>query len=112
MMIRNILTFYLVFTCHLVQSFVSNHFLELLRLEDLVHGFLHQSINPDTAVGRYEVHQTELSDDLIFVDVELAVHEEIVHLHEGEDHLQDGVDGGHNVPGAAVERSLEKMNKL
>ena len=98
-------------TCHFVKSLVSNHLLELLRLQDLIHGFLHQGVDPDTTVCRYEVHQSELGDDLILVDVELAVHEEIVHLHEGEDHVEHRVDAGEDVPRTAAHRNLEKLGE-
>ena len=36
-----------------------------------------------------------------------GVHEEVVHLNEGEDHVEDGVDAGEDVPGAAAHRNLK-----
>ena len=72
-----------------------------------------KSADPNTAVGclkrkigfrsRFsyqQVHQSKLGHDLVLVDVEPGVHEEVVHLHEGEDHVEDRVDAGEDVPGA------------
>ena len=56
-----------------------------------------------------EVHQSKLCDDLVLVDVEPGVHEEVVHLHEGEDHVEDRVDAGEDVPRTAAHRNLEKL---
>ena len=55
------------------------------------------------------MHQSKLCDDLVLVDVEPGVHEEVVHLHEGEDHVEDRVDAGEDVPRAAAHRNLEKF---
>jgi hypothetical protein len=41
-----------------------------------------------------------------------GVHEEEVHLHEGEDHVEYGVDAREQVPGAALLRNLEKVHEL
>ena len=53
------------------------------------------------------MHQSKLCDDLVLVDVEPGVHEEVVHLHEGEDHVEDWVDAREDVPGAAAHRNLK-----
>ena len=34
------------------------------------------------------------------------MHEEVVHLHEGEDHVEDWVDAREDVPGAAADGNL------
>ena len=41
-----------------------------------------------------------------------GVHEEEVHLHEGEDHVEDRVDAREQVPGAALLRNLEEVHEL
>jgi hypothetical protein len=41
-----------------------------------------------------------------------GVHEEEVHLHEREDHVEDGVDAGEEVPVPTVLRYLEEVDKL
>ena len=55
------------------------------------------------------MHQSKLCDDLVLVDVEPGVHEDVVHLHEGEDHVEDRVDAGEDVPRTAAHRNLEKL---
>ena len=80
-----------------------------------------KSADPNTAVGclkrkigfrsRFsyqQVHQSKLGHDLVLVDVEPGVHEEVVHLHEGEDHVEDRVDSREDVPGAAAHRNLKE----
>ena len=57
------------------------------------------------------MHQSKLCDDLVLVNVEPGVHEEVVHLHEGEDHVEDRVDAGEDVPRAAAHRNLEKLGE-
>ena len=54
-----------------------------------------------------QVHQPKLGNDLVLVDVEPGVHEEVVHLHEGEHHVEDRVDAGEDVPRAAAHRNLK-----
>ena len=99
-------------TRHLVERLISNQLLKLTGLQDLIHRFLDQAVDPDTAVCRNEVHQSKLGNNLIFVDVEPGVHEDVVHLHEGADHLQHRVGFGENIPARAVVRSLERIDKL
>ncbi len=41
-----------------------------------------------------------------------GVHEEEVHLHEGEDHVEDRVDAREQVPGAALLRNLKEVDEL
>ena len=55
------------------------------------------------------MHQPKLGNDLVLVDVEPGVHEEIVHLHEGEDHVEDRVDAREDVPGAAAHGHLKDL---
>ena len=57
------------------------------------------------------MHQPKLGNDLVLVDVEPGVHEEIVHLHEGEDHMEDWVDAREDVPGAAAHGHLKELWK-
>ena len=57
------------------------------------------------------MHQPKLGNDLVLVDVEPGVHEEIVHLHEGEDHVEDRVDAREDVPGAAAHGHLKELWK-
>ena len=40
------------------------------------------------------------------------MHEEVVHLHEGEDHVEDWVDAGEDVPGATLTWDFKEMDKL
>ena len=53
------------------------------------------------------MHQSKLGNDFVLVDVEPGVHEEVVHLHEGEDHVEDRVDAREDVPGAAAHGNLK-----
>ena len=40
------------------------------------------------------------------------MHEDVVHLHEGEDHVEDWVDAGEDVPGATLTWDFKEMDKL
>ena len=90
---------------------------------------LDESSEPNTAVGGNQVHQPELCQHLILVYVQFGMHEHVVHLHEGEHHLQDRVDCRQDAPPAteqdyryfklencpapaAVKRCLKKVDKL
>ena len=55
------------------------------------------------------MHQPKLGNDLVLVDVEPGVHEEVVHLHEGEDHVEDRVDAREDMPGAAAHWHLKDL---
>ena len=58
------------------------------------------------------MHQPKLGHDLVLVDVEPGVHEEVVHLHEGEDHVEDRVDAREDVPRAAANRHLRDLKTV
>ena len=38
------------------------------------------------------MHQSELGNHLVLVDVQSGVHEEVVHLHKGGNHVGDHYD--------------------
>ena len=70
---------------------------------------LDESSEPNTAVGGNQVHQPELCQHLILVYVQFGMHEHVVHLHEGEHHLQDRVDCRQDAP-PATEQDYRYLN--
>ncbi|CAN7946662.1 unnamed protein product [Ixodes pacificus] len=61
-------------------------------LVDLLQCFFAKCANPDADVRGYHVHEAESSHHFELVDVQPGVHEDEVHLSEGEGHLEHGID--------------------
>ena len=40
------------------------------------------------------------------------MHEDIVHLHEGEEHMEDGVDAEQDIPVLTLRVDLEEVNEF
>ena len=49
---------------------------------------------------------------LVLVDVQPGVHEDVVHLHEHEHHIEDGVHPEQDLPKAACPGNLERSKEL
>lgn len=61
-------------------------------LSDFLETLQNQRAYPYAEIRRDHVHQTEASDDFKAMDVQSRIHENKVHLHKGEDHLQHRID--------------------
>ncbi len=79
---------------------------------DLLVGLFDQGPDPHAQVGGHHVRQAEAGQELEAVDVQPCVHEDKVHLAEGEDRLQDGVDAPQDLVAGGVPGNLEEAAKL
>lgn len=61
-------------------------------LSDLLETLQNQRAYPYAEIRRDHVHETETSDDFEAMNVQPGIHEDKVHLHKGEDHLQYGIN--------------------
>lgn len=61
-------------------------------LRDLLETLQNQRAYPYAEIRRDHVHQTEASDDFETMNVQSGIHEDEVHLHKSEDHLQHWID--------------------
>merc|ERR1719423_594683 len=77
----------------------------VMRVAYVVLGLLHQSVEPDAEVRGDHVHEAEPGDGSVPRDGHPGVHEDEVHLDEGEDHPGGGADDIQNV--CALRGSLE-----
>lgn len=101
----------------------------LVMLGDLLDAFQHEGTDPDAEIGGHHVHQAEASDHFEAMNVELRrregrsmferiikeecftyprVHEDEVHLHEGENHLENWIHALEDLVAGRRGRHLEE----
>ena len=81
-------------------------------MRDVLVALLDHGADPHAHVRGHDVGQPESGQKLPPVDIESGVHEDEVHLTEGEQRLQDGVDAAQHLEALRVPRDLEEVAQL